>query len=44
MENKSVQQFLNSYGVKMIIVAFLAILLLIPSFLIREIIQERCPQ
>ncbi|HNW72375.1 MAG TPA: cell envelope integrity protein CreD [Bacteroidales bacterium] len=41
METKSVQQFLNSYGVKMIIVAFLAILLLIPSFLIQEIIQER---
>ena len=41
METKSIQQFLNSYSVKMIIVSFLAILLLIPSFLIQNIIQER---
>ena len=41
METKGIQQFLNSYSVKMIIVSFLAILLLIPSFLIQEIIQER---
>ncbi len=41
METKSIQHFLNSYSVKMFIVAVLAILLLIPSFLIRELIQER---
>ncbi len=41
METRSLQQFMNSYSVKMIIVTVLAILLLIPSFLIMEIIQER---
>ena len=41
METKSIQQFMNSYSVKMIIVSGLAILLLIPSFLIMDIIQER---
>jgi inner membrane protein len=41
METKGIQQFLNSYSVKMIIISFLAILLLIPSFLIQEIINER---
>ena len=41
METKSIQQFMNSYSVKMIIVSGLAILLLIPSFLIQEIIRER---
>lgn len=41
METKGIQQFLSSYSVKMIIVAFLAILLLIPSILIQEIIRER---
>jgi len=41
METKGLQQFLNSYSVKMIIVSFLAILLLIPSFLIQDIISER---
>jgi len=41
METKNFQQFLNSYSVKMIIVSGLAILLLIPSFLIQDIIQER---
>jgi len=41
METKSIQQFMNSYSVKMIIVTGLAIVLLIPSFLIQEIIQER---
>lgn len=41
METKGIQQFLNSYSVKMIIVSVLAILLLIPSFLIQEIINER---
>jgi inner membrane protein len=41
METKHIQQFLNSYSVKMIIVSGLAILLLIPSFLIMNIINER---
>jgi inner membrane protein len=41
METKIIQQFMNSYSVKMVIVSVLAILLLIPSFLIQEIIQER---
>ncbi len=41
MESKGIQQFLNSYSVKMVIVSGLAILLLIPSFLIMAIINER---
>lgn len=41
METKGIQQFLNSYSVKMVIISFLAILLLIPSFLIQEIINDR---
>jgi inner membrane protein len=41
METKHIQQFMNSYSVKMIIVSGLAILLLIPSFLIQDIIRER---
>ncbi len=41
METKSIQNFLNSYSVKMIIVSFMAIFLLIPSFMIQDIIQER---
>lgn len=41
METKQIQNFLNSYSVKMIIVMGLAIVLLIPSFLIQELIQER---
>lgn len=41
METKSIHQFMNSYSVKMIIVSVLAILLLIPSFLIQDIITER---
>jgi len=41
MESKSIQQFMNSYSIKMVIVSILAILLLIPSFLIMAIIQER---
>ncbi|MDP3180368.1 MAG: inner membrane CreD family protein, partial [Bacteroidota bacterium] len=41
METKGIQQFLNSYSVKMIIVSGLAILLLIPSFLIQDVISER---
>ncbi len=41
METKGIQQIMNSYSVKMIIISFLAILLLIPSFLIQNVIQER---
>ncbi|MBP6872634.1 MAG: cell envelope integrity protein CreD [Bacteroidales bacterium] len=41
METKNITQFMNSYSVKMIIVSVLALLLLIPSFLIQEIINER---
>lgn len=41
MESKSIQQFFNSYSLKMVVVSVLAIVLLIPSFLIQEIIQER---
>lgn len=41
METKSIQQFMNSYSVKMILVSFLALVLLIPSFLIQEVIQQR---
>lgn len=41
MKTKNIQQFMNSYSVKMIIVSGLAILLLIPSFLIQDIIKER---
>jgi inner membrane protein len=41
METKNIQQFMNSYSVKMIIVSGLAILLLIPSFLIQDVIRER---
>lgn len=41
METKGIQQFVNSYSVKMIIVSGLAILLLIPSFLIQDVINER---
>ncbi len=41
METKSIQQLMNSYSVKMIIVSGLAIMLLIPSFLIQDIIRER---
>ena len=41
METKGIQQFLNSYSVKMIIVSVLAIFLLIPSFLIQDVIRER---
>jgi len=41
METKGIQQFMNSYSVKMVIVSGLAILLLIPSFLIMNIIDER---
>jgi inner membrane protein len=41
METKSIQQLMNSYSVKMIIVSGLAIMLLIPSFLIQDIIHER---
>lgn len=41
MEPKNIQSFLNSYSVKMIIVSGLALLLLIPTFLIQGIIAER---
>ena len=41
METKSVNQFLNSYSVKMVIVSVLALMLLIPAVLIQEIINER---
>ena len=41
METKNIQQFMNSYSVKMIIVSGLAILLMIPTFLIQDIIKER---
>jgi len=41
METKHIQQFMNSYSVKMIIVTGLAIVLLIPSILIQELIRER---
>jgi inner membrane protein len=41
METKGIQQFMNSYSVKMIIVSVLAIFLLIPSFLIQDIINGR---
>ncbi len=41
METKKIQQFLNGYSVKMVIVSFLAILLLVPSFFIESIIAER---
>jgi inner membrane protein len=41
METKGIQQFMNSYSVKMVVVSVLAILLLIPSFLIQDIISER---
>lgn len=41
METKNIQQFMNSYSVKMIIVSGLAILLMIPAFMIQDIIKER---
>jgi inner membrane protein len=41
METKSIQQFMNSYSVKMIIVSGLALMLLIPSFMIMNLIEER---
>jgi inner membrane protein len=41
METRNIQQFTSSYSFKMVIISGLAILLLIPSFLIQEIIQER---
>jgi inner membrane protein len=41
MEIKNIQQFMNSYSVKMIIVTGLAIILMIPAVLIQEIVAER---
>lgn len=44
MEESGIQKFLNSYSVKMVVVAGLALVLLIPSVLIQEIIKERIAQ
>ena len=44
METKGIQQFMNSYSVKMMVVMGLALVLLIPSILIQEIIGERIEQ
>ncbi len=44
METKGIQQFVNSYSVKMIVIMGLALILLIPSVLIQEIIGERIAQ
>jgi inner membrane protein len=41
METKKMQDWLNSYSVKMIVVSFLALFLLIPTVWIQEIIKER---
>jgi inner membrane protein len=41
METKTIQNFLSSYSWKMVVVTGLAIVLLIPSFLIQDIIRER---
>lgn len=41
METKGIQQFMTSYSVKMVIVTILALFLLIPSFLLQDVIQER---
>jgi len=41
MERNSIQQLMNSYSFKMVIISVLAIVLLIPSFLIQDIIRER---
>ena len=41
METKQFQKWLNSYSVKMVVVSVLALFLLIPSFLIQDIIKER---
>lgn len=41
METNSIQKIMNSYSIKMIVVSGLAIMLLIPSFLIQDIIHER---
>ena len=41
METKQIQNFLNSYSVKMIVVMGLALVLLIPSFFIQDLIRER---
>jgi inner membrane protein len=41
METKNNPHFTSSYSFKMIIISVMAIVLLIPSFLIQEIIQER---
>jgi inner membrane protein len=41
METKQIQNLLNSYSVKMIVVMGLALVLLIPSFFIQDLIRER---
>ncbi len=41
MKTKDFQQFLNSYSVKMVFIMVLALVLLVPSFLIRDLVQER---
>lgn len=41
METKQVQNWLNSYSVKMVVVAVLALFLLIPNLWIQDIIKER---
>jgi inner membrane protein len=41
MKTTGIQQFMNSYSVKMVVVSILVILLLIPSFLIQDIINGR---
>jgi inner membrane protein len=41
METKTIQHFFNSYSVKMVIISVMAVFLLIPSFLIQDIIRER---
>lgn len=41
METKNIHQYVNSYSFKMVIVSALAILLLIPSFLIQDVIRDR---
>ncbi len=41
METRGIQQFLGSYSVKMVVIIVLAMILLIPSFLIQDIINDR---
>jgi inner membrane protein len=41
METNQFQKFVNSFSVKMIVVSVLALMLLIPSFWIQDIVKER---